>query len=123
MRPLPPLATFAIGSLPHTQQELALQQALRLDIPTLPQLPREDPAEFMLPQALEGLPGLRYDKDGRTSIDAAEWRKGAGAFGDRLERALGGEGLEGFEPSGPFCRAWKPFLWEIEQRKATFAKA
>ena len=34
-----------------------MQQALQLDIPTLPQLPKKNPAEFMLPQALEGFAG------------------------------------------------------------------
>jgi len=32
----PPLATTGIGSLPHTQLELALQQAFQVDIPLFP---------------------------------------------------------------------------------------
>jgi hypothetical protein len=50
------LPTTGIGSLPYAQLEPAMQAALRLDIPYLPQLPRRDPAEMMIPQALEGLP-------------------------------------------------------------------
>jgi hypothetical protein len=122
--PRPPaLSTFGVGSLPHTQLELAMQQALQLDIPTLPQLPKKDTSEFMLPQALEGFPGLRFDTEGRTRIDRAEWEAQRAAFGTRLKAALDGQALETFEPSGAFCRAWKPFLWEVEQRKFPFAKA
>ena len=100
-----------------------MQQALALDVPTLPQLPREDPAEFMLPEALAGLPGLSFDREGRTTVDPVAWASGAKEFGRRLDAALGGDGLATFEPPGSSCRAWKPFLWEIEQRKAPFAKA
>jgi hypothetical protein len=116
------LSTCAIGSLPHTQLELALQLALQLDVPTLPQLPRADPAEFMLPEALEGLPGLRYDSEGRTTVHRADWAPQARAFESRLDEALAGRGLEAFEPDAAFCRAWRPFLWEIEQRRSPFAK-
>lgn len=121
----PALSTAAIGSWPHTQLELALQHALTFDIPTLPQLPRGAPAEFMLPEALEGLPGLSYNDDGRTTIDPVAWEKEARALDERIDRALGGDAaaLESFEPTGAACRAWKPFLWEVEQRKAPFAKA
>jgi len=116
MRAAPsPLATTGIGSLPHTQLELALQQAFSLDIPYVPQLPRRDPAEYMIPQALAGLPGLRHDTEGNAAIDAAEWERGAAALGDGLNRALAGE-LATFA-------AWRPFLWEVESRRAPFAKA
>ncbi|MFL5413102.1 MAG: hypothetical protein ACJ79D_17170, partial [Myxococcales bacterium] len=77
---LPSLATSSIGSLPHTQLELALQQALLLDVPAAPQLPRRDPAEYMVPQALDGLPGLRTEPDGSAFLDASEWMRGAGIF-------------------------------------------
>ncbi len=117
-----PLSTAAIGSLPHTQLELALQLALRLDVPTLPQLPRADAAEYMLPQALDGLPGLISEADGRTAIDPARWQAGAGALAEKLDRALEGEGLEAFEPGETSCRAWKPFVWEVEARHPAFAK-
>ena len=121
-KPLPGLATTAIGSLPYTQLELAVQQAFLVDIPYLPQLPLRDPAEYMVPQALDGMPGLRFDKDGNAAVDIAEWRKGW--LDARLEKAIGkGEGLEAFEPRPAACAAWKPFVWEIEQRKSPFAKA
>lgn len=122
--PRPPaLSTLAVGSLPHTQLELAMQQAFMLDVPTLPQLPRTDPAEYMLPQALEKLPGLRFDEVGQASVDRLEWERGSSAFQEQLDAALEGKNLEAFEPGGAFCRAWRPFLWEVENRRVPFAKA
>jgi len=50
---LPPYATTAIGSLPHTQGELGLQLALQLDVPFLPEFPALNPGEFMMASALE----------------------------------------------------------------------
>ena len=66
---LPPFATTGIGSLPHSQLELALQMALQVDVPYLPQLPAGNPSEFMIPGALDGLPGLRYDAEGLCTVD------------------------------------------------------
>src|SRR6267154_2897351 len=83
---LPPLATSSIGSLPHTQLELALQQALLLDIPAAPQLPRRDPVEYMVPQALEGLHGLRADAEGNADLDLGDWRRGAATLDARLDQ-------------------------------------
>jgi hypothetical protein len=120
---LPPLATSSIGSLPHTQFELALQQALLLDIPAAPQLPRRDPVEYMVAQALDGLPGMHAEPDGSATVDAAEWMRGAAIFDARLERALEqGEGRESFLPTAASWQALRPFLWEVEQRKLPFAK-
>ena len=119
---LPGLATTEIGSLPYTQLELAVQQAFLVDIPFLPQLPLRDPAEYMVPQALDGMHGLRFDKDGNAALDLAEWRKGW--LDARLEKAIDkGEGLASFEPRPAACAAWRPFVWEVEHRKAPFAKA
>ncbi|MFY0579613.1 hypothetical protein ACN28S_40015 [Cystobacter fuscus] len=73
---LPTHATTAIGSLPYTGLEPALRTAFALDIPFLPQLPVGRPAEFMIPQALEGLPGLGFDESGRCTVDLAAWSAG-----------------------------------------------
>ncbi|HUB08026.1 MAG TPA: hypothetical protein VMB50_13530 [Myxococcales bacterium] len=118
-----PLATTGIGSLPHTQMELAIQQAFSLDIPYLPQLPRRDPAEFMIPQALDGLPGLRWDAEGTPTVQHKEWQREAAAFDRRLARALEKGDLGPFEPQPASTRAWKPFLWEIGERDVKLAKA
>jgi len=121
VRSLPPLATTSIGSLPHTQLELAVQLALRLDVPAAPQLPAFDRAELMIPQALEGLPGARWEEGGVAVIDPAAWRAGAQAFGDRLAAGLAGRD-EPFLPSPTSWRALRPFLWEVEERRLPFAK-
>ena len=120
---LPTRATTGIGSLPHTQQELALQMALQADIPYLPQLPVGHPSEFMIASALEGVPGLSYDAEGMCSVDLTAWRAGFPEFTARLERALTrADSARDFEPSPEACRSWKPFLWEVENRKLAFAK-
>ncbi|MHB8417210.1 MAG: uroporphyrinogen decarboxylase/cobalamine-independent methonine synthase family protein [Myxococcales bacterium] len=118
-----PLATTGIGSLPHTQMELALQQSFSLDIPYLPQLPRRDPAELMIAQALDGLPGLRWDAEGTPTVRLEDWRRGAAAFDRRLSRALDKGDLAPFEPQPGSARAWKPFLWEVGERGVEIAKA
>src|SRR5215472_2203747 len=120
---LPPCATTGIGSLPHSQLELALQMAFQVDIPYVPQLPSSDPSEFMIPGALDGLPGLRFDAEGLCSVDIDEWQKQREAFGASIESALSSGDLKAFEPSPRACRAWKPFLWEVANRKLAFAKA
>jgi len=120
---LPPNATTGIGSLPHTQLELGLRASLAMDIPFLPQLPVGRPSEFMIPQALEGLPGLSWDEEGRCAVELAAWLAGREAFEARLEAALSSGALESFEPSPEGCRAWRPFLGEVEKRALAFAKA
>ncbi|XXF79842.1 hypothetical protein P2318_08830 [Myxococcaceae bacterium GXIMD 01537] len=120
---LPSCATTGIGSLPHTQVELGLQVALSLDIPFLPQLPVGRPGELMIPAALEGLPGLRFDEEGLCTVDLAAWEAGREDFRARLEAALASGALEAYEPTPEGCRAWRPFLWEVEHRNLAFAKA
>ncbi len=122
MRRPAPLSTTAIGSLPHTQTELALQLVLRLDVPAAPQLPAIDRAELMIPQALEGLPGASFDESGVAVIDRKAWSEGRHALEDRLIAALAGD-AEPFAPSGTSYRAFRPFLGEVEERKLPFAKA
>src|SRR6266851_4369289 len=85
---LPAMGTTGIGSLPHTQLELALQMAFRVDIPYLPQLPVGQPAEFMIPQALEGIPGLTFDSEGVCTIDIERWERESVAFQQSVESAL-----------------------------------
>jgi hypothetical protein len=118
-----PLAATGIGSLPHTQLELAIQQAFSLDIPYLPQLSSRDPGERLVPMALDGLPGLEWDAEGRCTVQLKEWRREAKAFEKRLDRALQKGELAPFEPQATSCRAWKPFLWELRERSVRLAKA
>lgn len=118
----PALSTCAIGSVPHAQMELALQFQRSFNVPTLPQQPRRDAAEYMLPQALEGLPGLTWCEDGQTSVDLATWEAGQKAFEERLEDTFRNSDRDAFEPSTHTTRAWLPFLWEVENRRSAFAK-
>jgi methionine synthase II (cobalamin-independent) len=119
---LPRLGTTGIGSLPHTQLELGLQMALQVDIPYLPQLPIGNPGEYMIPAALDRLPGLRVDAEGGVIIDPDGWAEGREAFSREVESALASGDLEAFEPSVSACRAWNPFLFEVEHRKLMLAK-
>ena len=93
-----------------------------MDLPYLPQLPMRDPAELMVPQALEGLPGLGVGPDGTASVRLAAWEPHAAGFEQRLERALASGDVSGFEPSATSSCAWRPFLREIEARKLPLAK-
>lgn len=119
---LPPYATTGIGSLPHTQLELALQMALQQDLPFLPQLPAQQPSELMIPAALEGLPGLAFDADGSCTVQFDTWLAGRDQLALSLELALPSNADGTFEPSPQSSRAWRPFLFEVEQRKLPFAK-
>ncbi len=120
---LPPHATTAIGSLPHTQGELGLQLALQLDVPFLPELPQGNPGEFMMASALEGLPGLDFDAQGMCTVDRHAWGAGEKALGARLDAALAKGDFSSFEPSASSRRAWRPFLWEVQTRRLALAKA
>ena len=57
----PNCQTTAMGIMPHTDIERALEVALTLDIPFWPQLPRVSYFEDMYVQALENFPGVRID--------------------------------------------------------------
>ncbi len=66
-------AITGIGSLPHHNVDAALQYSFRHDLPFLPQVPRRNPWEYMLPQALEGLAGLSVQSDGTTELQIEIW--------------------------------------------------
>lgn len=119
---LPACATTGIGSLPHTQGELALQMALQQDVAYLPQLPGGRPSEFMIPAALDGVPGLTFDAEGTCTIDLEAWRRSRDRFTATIEEALASGRLDAFEPSVEACRSFRPFLFEVEARKLPFAK-
>ena len=62
---LPNCRTTAMGILPHTDVERALNLALSLDIPFWPQLPQVSYFEDMYVQALEHFPGVTIDANQR----------------------------------------------------------
>jgi hypothetical protein len=55
------LRTTAMGILPHSDIDAALELALSVDIPFWPQLPRVSYYEDMYAQASEGFPGITLD--------------------------------------------------------------
>jgi hypothetical protein len=62
---LPNCQTTAMGILPHTDIEKALEVVLSLDIPFWPQLPQVSYFEDMYVQALEHFPGVTIDANQR----------------------------------------------------------
>ena len=116
------LETAAIGSLPHDRCEQALPLAFLLDVPTLPQLPQRDAAEYMLPQALEGMPGLRHDAAGMVRVELDRWRAEAGPFERSLRLAEECGDPRAFLPSPQASAALRPFLESLRLRRSPRAK-
>jgi hypothetical protein len=68
--------TTAMGIMPHTDVERALDLALNLDIPFWPQLPKVSLFEDMYVQASQNFPGVAIDYDkGRLSFDTARFEQ------------------------------------------------
>ncbi len=123
----PEILFTGIGSLPHPNIDSALAYSFRHSLPFLPQIPLRNPWEYMIPQALENLPGLEVDAQGMAQIHLARWTSGAHRFRRTLEETLAGEPLnpsllEKFEPSPAASSCWRPFLWELQERNASRAK-
>ena len=116
------MKTTAIGSLPHHNVDAALGFSFNLDIPFLPQIPMRNSWEYMIPQALEGLPGLEMDDSGTVTLNVDAWHSGAHALNQRLDRAFELNNYEPFEPTPATSSCWKPFLWELEERQIKVAK-
>jgi hypothetical protein len=68
--------TTAMGIMPHSNIEQALELALSLDIPFWPQLPKVSLYEDMYVQASQNFPGIAIDFDkGRLSFDTARFEQ------------------------------------------------
>ncbi|MBI3556900.1 MAG: hypothetical protein HY074_11605 [Deltaproteobacteria bacterium] len=124
---LPGPQTCMIGSLPHHNIDAALAMSMQVDIPFLPQIPIRNPWEFMIAQALEGMPGLNVEEDGSVALDVQVWRGRSHALNDRLLNAFAAmpvrhEAFESFEPSSSTSSGWQPFLWELHERGIKTAK-
>lgn len=119
-------STTMIGSLPHHNIDAALEFSFRVGIPFLPQIPIRNPWEFMIAQALEGMPGLEIERDGSTSLNREVWEGRSKAFNQRLIQAFekndDPEAFTQFEPSSAASSCWQPFLWELSERKVKLAK-
>jgi len=68
--------TTAMGIMPHTDIERAIELALGLDIPFWPQLPRANFYEDMYAQASQNFPGIVIDPENeRISFDTAKFEE------------------------------------------------
>jgi hypothetical protein len=119
--------TTAIGSLPHHNVDAALQVAFSTSIPFLPQIPIRNPWEYMLAQALEGLPGLQAESDGTVTLNLAVWESRSAKLDQELTHAFERANsdfaaFEAFEPSPAVSSSWQPFVWELEEREVKKAK-
>src|SRR5690606_20858804 len=70
---LPLGVASAVGSLPHTSVEAAVELALAAQprLPAAPSLPRRSPVEGMIPQAAWGIAGVEVLPDGSLLVDEA----------------------------------------------------
>ena len=110
-----PLRTTGIGSLPHHNVDTALEFSFKMGIPFLPQIPIRNPWEFMIAQAIEGLPGLQLEDEGVVSLNVDVWKSQSHFLTQRLNKAFREENFEGFEPSAATSSCWQPFLWELRR--------
>lgn len=114
-----------IGSLPHHNVDAALQYSFSHSLPFLPQIPLRNPWEYMLPQALEGLPGLLIEASGLPRLDLNVWSGRTKSFAERLKAAFASKdpyAFESFEPSSATSACYQPFLWELEEQNTPHAK-
>jgi len=110
-----------IGSLPHATRDSAIEYSFRHSLPFLPQIPIRNPKEFMLPHALESLPGVHFTHEGTVMLGACS-RTDYEHFETKLNLALKDSRSTFFEPSSESCSLWAPFLYECEVRKIQTAK-
>lgn len=119
--------TTCIGSLPHHNFDAALQFAFQSDIPFLPQIPIRNPWEYMLAQALEGVPGLSAETDGSVTLNLDIWETRQKELNESLAHAFSKADTDPvafqlFEPSAAISSCWQPFVWELAERESPLAK-
>lgn len=121
------LRISGVGSLPHHNVDSALEYAFRFSIPFLPQIPVRNPREYMIRQALERLPGIEAGDKGDVILRIETWEREQHDLDKELEGAFANaekssQAFEAFLPSPESYSAWRPFLWELGERKIPFAK-
>ena len=120
------LSTTGIGSLPHHNIDAALAFSFQTSLPFLPQIPIRNPWEFMIAQALEGVPGLEVEPGGSVLLDLDVWTGRSHALNERLLSAFASatrsDAFESFEPSSACSSSWQPFLFELEEKQIRLAK-
>jgi hypothetical protein len=79
--------TTAMGIMPHTDIDKALDLVLSLDIPFWPQLPRINYYEDMYAQISEGFPGISIDVENeRVLFDTNQFIDELGQYADRADK-------------------------------------
>jgi len=115
-------STTGIGSLPHHNVDAALQNAFNYDIPFLPQIPVKNPREYMIIQALDGLPGLEMGDGGAVWVNESVWQNEGESYEARLSEAVQAHRYDAFEPTQEAYSAWRGFLFELDERETRVAK-
>lgn len=78
--------TTAMGIMPHTSVERALELVMEMDVPFWPQLPKVTYYEDMYAQVSDGFPGIHVDVENeRVSFDTTRFLEELGAYSERLE--------------------------------------
>ena len=111
-----------VGSLPHHNVDAALTHAFQFDVPFLPQIPIRHHREYMISQALDGMPGLMVAEDGAVELDLVVWRSGYAQLNQDLESAFLSGRFDAFEPASAAMSCWQPFVWEVSEKKVPQAK-
>jgi hypothetical protein len=97
--------TTAMGIMPHTNVERALNLALSLDIPFFPQLPNISFYEDMYVQTSQNFPGIVVDpKSERISFDNTKFEEELGDYSQRMADS------ETFVLSQSYSAAYHRFL-------------
>jgi hypothetical protein len=79
--------TTAMGIMPHTDAERALELALGLDIPFWPQLPRVSFYEDMYVQASQNFPGIVIDPEAeRIGFNTARFEQELEGYSQKMEK-------------------------------------
>lgn len=97
--------TTAMGIMPHTDIDRALELALSLDIPFFPQLPKVSFYEDMYVQASEYFPGITVDTVAeRVSFGSARFQEELSAYSELMEKP------EALALSPQYSVVWHRFL-------------
>ena len=97
--------TTAMGIMPHTSIERALELALSLDVPFWPQLPKLSFYEDMYVQASENFPGIVVDLDNqKLSLDTARFTEELASYSQQMAQP------ETFALSADYSAVYRRFL-------------
>jgi len=97
--------TTAMGIMPHTDIDRALELSLSLDIPFWPQLPNVSYYEDMYVQASEHFPGITVDtEEKKLHFDNARFEKELPLYSEKMAAA------ETFTLSGEYSAVYHRFL-------------